>query len=154
MKTLKFNEEEIDLLVALYEDELKEAGSYMDKLKQTLAKLKKQAVTTELEPVSTGKKRGRKPKIHSEEPMPIIVEKKKRGRKPKIPFEESKLIFGKKRGRKPKILQEYTPLVTMVENTSSPRKRKARKTKKHASLKIKAEKLPKVEMPVTEEIKP
>jgi hypothetical protein len=173
MKTLKFNEDEIDLLVALYEDELKEAGSYIDKLKQTLNKLKKEVVPSEVEPVKTGKKRGRKPKIQSEVLMPIvekkkrgrkpkiqsevlmpIVEKKKRGRKPKIKFEEPKLIFGKKRGRKPKILQEYSPLVTMVETTGSSRKRKARKSKKHAGSKFKAEKLPKVEMPVAEEIKP
>jgi hypothetical protein len=153
MKTLKFNEDEIDLLVALYEDELKEAGSYIDKLKQTLNKLKKEVVPSEVEPVKTGKKRGRKPKIQSEVLMPI-VEKKKRGRKPKIKFEEPKLIFGKKRGRKPKILQEYSPLVTMVETTGSSRKRKARKSKKHAGSKFKAEKLPKVEMPVAEEIKP
>jgi DNA polymerase III delta subunit len=153
MKTLKFNEDEIDLLVALYEDELKEAGSYIDKLKQTLNKLKKEVVPSEVEPVKTGKKRGRKPKIQSEVLMPI-VEKKKRGRKPKIKFEEPKLIFGKKRGRKPKILQEYSPLVTMVETNGSSRKRKARKSKKHAGSKFKAEKLPKVEMPVAEEIKP
>jgi hypothetical protein len=153
MKTLKFNEEEIDLLVALYEDELKEAESYIDKLKQTLTKLKKEVVTAEAVPVRTGKKRGRKPKIQSEVLMPI-VEKKKRGRKPKIQSEESKLIFGKKRGRKPKILKEYSPLVTMVETTGGSRKRKAHKSKKHAGSKIKTEKLPKVEIPLTEEIKP
>ena len=62
MKTVKFNEEEIELLVALYEDELKEAGSYVDKLQQTLNKLKKQAESAKAEPTRTGKKRGRKPK--------------------------------------------------------------------------------------------
>jgi hypothetical protein len=153
MKTLKFNEEEIDLLVALYEDELKEAESYMDKLQQTLNKLKKQVEPAEVEPVSTGKKRGRKPKSQSEVTMPI-VEKKKRGRKPKVQSEEPKLIFGKKRGRKPKILQEYSPLVKMVELGTDSGKRRARKTKKQAALKFKAGKLTEVEVPVIEELKP
>ena len=164
--------------------------SYIDKLQQTLAKLKKQVETAEVEPFNNGKKRGRKPKIQSEEsklifgkkrgrkpkpqseePMPVIGKKrgrkpkpqseepmpvigKKRGRKPKPQSEEPMPVIGKKRGRKPKILQEYSPLVTMVEDITGSKRRKARKTKKHADLKIKAEELPKVEMPVTEEIKP
>jgi hypothetical protein len=151
MKTLKFHEEEIDLLVALYEDELKEAESYIYKLQQTLTKLKNQVVPAQAEPVYSGKKRGRKPKIQPEVTMPI-AEKKKRGRKPKVKSEEPKLIFGKKRGRKPKILQEYTPLVTMVENITTSRKRKAYKTKEQNGSKIKAGKLPKIETPVSEEI--
>jgi hypothetical protein len=81
MKTVKFNEEEVELLVALYEDELKEAGSYIDKLQQTLSKLKKQAESAKAEPTRTGKKRGRKPKNQPRELKPIGG--KKRGRKPK-----------------------------------------------------------------------
>ena len=48
--------------------------------------------------------------------------------------------------------QKYTPLVTMVENMTSPWKRRTRKTKESASLKSKEEQLPKVEIPALNEI--
>jgi hypothetical protein len=83
MKTVKLNEEEVELLVALYEDELKEAGSYIDKLQQTLSKLKKQAASAKAEPPRTGKKRGRNPKNQPRKPKPETGGKK-RGRKPKV----------------------------------------------------------------------
>ena len=134
MKTVKFNEEEVELLVALYEDELKEAGSYIDKLQQTLNKLKKQAESAKAEPTRTGKKRGRKPKNQSREPKPATN--------------------GKKRGRKPKAQQAPNPESAKVEVKKVARKKKVLKLKKQAVSKPKAQKLPKVEKPVIEEIKP
>ena len=134
MKTVKFNEEEIELLVALYEDELKEAGSYIDKLQQTLSKLKKQAESAKAEPTRTGKKRGRKPKNQPREPKPATG--------------------GKKRGRKPKVQEAPKPEVAKVEVKKVAKKKKVPKPKKQAVSKPKAQKLPNVQIPVTEEIKP
>jgi len=133
MKTVKFNEEEVELLVALYEDELKEAGSYIEKLKQTLTKLKVQAETAEPEPGKTGKKRGRKPKVQPKDLKPYT---------------------GKKRGRKPKVQEAAKPVVIKAEAKKAPKKKKARKTRKPVVSKAKAPKNPIIEKPVTEEIKP
>ena len=134
MKTVKFNEEEIELLVALYEDELNEAGSYIDKLQQTLAKLKKQAESAKAEPTRTGKKRGRKPKKQLREPKPATG--------------------GKKRGRKPRVQEALKPEVVKVIVKKTAKKKKVRKPIKRVIAKPKAQKLLKVEKPVTEEIKP
>jgi len=133
MKTVKFNEEEIELLVALYEDELKEAGSYIDKLQQTLSKLKKQAESAKVEPVRTGKKRGRKPKSKLQGPKSAIG--------------------AKKRGRKPKVQEAQKPEVSKMEVKKTARKKKVRRPRKRVISKPKTQKLPKVELPVTEEIK-
>ena len=132
MKTVKFNEEEVELLVALYEDELKEAGSYIEKLKQTLTKLKVQAETAEPEPGKTGKKRGRKPKVQPKELKPYT---------------------GKKRGRKPKIQEAPMPEVVKAVVKKAAKKKKAKKTRKPVVIKPKS-KAPVIEKPVTEEIKP
>ena len=134
MKTVKFNEEEIELLVALYEDELKEAGSYIDKLQQTLAKLKKQAESAKAEPTRTGKKRGRKPKNQIQAPKPATG--------------------GKKRGRKPRVQEAPKPEVVKMIVKKAAKKKKVRRPKKQVVSKPKAQNLPKVEKPVTEEIKP
>jgi hypothetical protein len=133
MKTVKFNEEEVELLVALYEDELKEAGLYIDKLKQTLNKLRQQAETAKAEPVRTGKKRGRKPKIQAAEAKPVT---------------------GKKRGRKPKVQEAVKPLIVKAEVKKATKKKKGRKTRKPVVSKAKSPKVPLIEKPVTEEIKP
>jgi hypothetical protein len=133
MKTVKFNEDEVELLVALYEDELKEAGSYIEKLKQTLNKLKEQAETAKAEPGRTGKKRGRKPKIQAAETKPAT---------------------GKKRGRKPKVQVAAKPLVVKAEVKKAPKKKKGRKTRKQVVSKAKSPKIPIIEKPVAEELKP
>jgi hypothetical protein len=134
MKTVKFNEEEVELLIALYEDELKEAGSYIDKLQQTLNKLKKQADSVKEVPARTGKKRGRKPKSKIQVQKPATT--------------------GKKRGRKPKIQEAAKPEVAKVEVKKTAKKKKVRKPKKTVVSKPKAPKLPRVEKPVAEEVKP
>ena len=172
MKTVNFNEEELELLIALYEDELKETESYMDKVQRTLAKLKKQIEGIVGATPGTGKKRGRPPKIHSAEVTPVV--KRKRGRPPKIQSTEPKLpappkkrgrkpravpevlrpISSVKRGRKPKIQQNYSPLVTMIEDMTSPRKNRPPRINKFPDLKSKAEKISAVELPVTEEVNP
>jgi hypothetical protein len=118
MKTVKFNEEEVELLIAIYEDELKEAEIYMDKLAQTLGKLKKQAATARPESAGTGKKRGRKPKQKIQVPKPAKVVKK-RSRKKKvevaslpIPVKaEPKKIVKRKKTRKPKKRVVSKPVV-------------------------------------------
>ena len=133
MKTVKFNEEEVELLVALYEDELKEAGLYIDKLKQTLNKLKQQAETAKAEPVRTGKKRGRKPKIQTTETKPAT---------------------GKKRGRKPKVQEAAKPVIVKAEVKKAPKKKKSKRIRKQAVSKAKSPKIPVVEKPVAEETKP
>ncbi|MCX6246261.1 MAG: hypothetical protein NTW10_00875 [Bacteroidetes bacterium] len=132
MKTVKFNEEEVELLIALYEDELKEAGAYIDKLRQTLDKLKKQAESTKPEPARTGKKRGRKPGKQVSKPA----------------------TAGKKRGRKPRVQVASKPEVVKAEVKKAVKKRKVRKPKKQAVSKLKVQKPVKVEKPVSEEIKP
>lgn len=134
MKTVKFNEEEIELLVALYEDELKEAGSYIDKLQQTLGKLKKQAESAKGEPTRIGKKRGRKPKKQLQAPKPATG--------------------GKKRGRKPRVQEVPKPEVVKVVVKKATKKTKVRKPRKQVVSKPKVQELPKIEKPVTEEIKP
>lgn len=132
MKTVKFNEEEIELLVALYEDELKEAGSYIDKLQQTLGKLRKQAESAKSEPARTGKKRGRKPKKQLQEVKPVTG--------------------GKKRGRKPKVKDAAKPEVNVAARKAR-KKRKTRKTRTTVA-KPRAPKLPNVVKPAMEEVKP
>ena len=115
MKTVKFNEEEVELLVAFYEDELKEANSYIEKLAQTLKKLKEEAAVVKSEPTVQGKKRGPKPKHKTA----LLEEPKKRGRKKKIQLDsitditasEGKKGEKKKRGRKPKNITSYKPVV-------------------------------------------
>jgi hypothetical protein len=134
MKTVKFNEEEVELLIALYEDELKEAGSYIDKLQQTLGKLKKQVDSIKDLPARTGKKRGRKPKNKIQVQKPATS--------------------GKKRGRKPKIQEAVKPEVAKVEVKKTVKKKKVRNPRKKIVSKPKAPKLPKVEKPVVEEVKP
>jgi hypothetical protein len=133
MKTVKFNEEEVELLIALYEDELKEAGSYIDKLQQTLNKLRKQADSAGREPSGTGKKRGRKPKNKIQEPKSAAS--------------------GKKRGRKPGS-QAAALAEPKAEVKKTTRKKKVRKPRKTVVSKAKAPKLPNIEKPVTEEVKP
>jgi len=157
MKAVKFNDEEIDLLMALYEDELREAESYIDKLKKTLKKLKNQADQIE-EEFTLAEKKKEKPQKDQLKQTDLIFGKKS-GRKPKVLLEETFPVIEKKGGRKSKMLQDYAPLVTMIEDTKSIKKRKGRKPKKHAGLKHKAEKIPTVEIPtveipVIEEIKP
>jgi|GEM_PF-1797344 hypothetical protein len=148
MKTLKLNEEELELLIALYEEELKEARGYIYELQKTLVKLKNQIEIAGTEPAITEKKRGRKPRIQSREPKPISG--RKRGRKPKSLHEVLMPISGKIRGKNPRRYQKYTPLVTMVEDMTSPWKRRTHKIKESAGLKSKEEPLPKVEIPVLE----
>ena len=172
MKTVNFNEEELELLIALYEDELKETESYIDKVKRTLAKLKKQIEGIMDATPGEGKKRGRPPKIQSAEVTPVV--KRKRGRPPKIQSSEPKLpappkkrgrkpravpevlrpISSVKRGRKPKIQLNYSPLVTMIEDMTSPRKNRPPRINKFPDVKSKAEKTSAVELPVTEEVNP
>jgi hypothetical protein len=171
MKTVNFNEEELELLIALYEDELKEVGSYTEKVQRTLAKLKKQSEAVGSTTPVTGRKRGRPPKIQSADVTPVVKRKrgrppkiqsaepqlntlpKKRGRKPRAVPEVLRPISPVKRGRKPKIQQNYSPLVTMIEDMTAPRKRPPRQNK-FADVKIKEEKKPVVELPVTEEVNP
>ena len=64
MKTLKLNEEELDLLIALYEEELKEARGYIYELQKTLVKLKNQIETTGTEPAITEKKEAGNPRCN------------------------------------------------------------------------------------------
>ena len=119
MKTVKFNEEEVELLIALYEDELKEAESYIDRLNQTLSKLKEKSKIETTEAPKTGKKRGRKPKVQADVVKPIYT--------------------GKKRGRKPKV-QEVTTLDSALEVKKTGKKKRGRKPKNQVVLKTKKQK--------------
>ena len=56
---------------------------------------------SETEPIIQKKKRGRKPKVKTDEPVQVTVPKK-RGRKPKPKTESDEPKLPKKRGRKPK----------------------------------------------------
>ena len=168
MKTVNFNEEELELLIALYEDELREAGSYMAKVQQTLSKLKRQAEVAGGIP-GAPRKRGRPRKIQPVDAVPVVKRKrgrppkyqpgepgsstppKKRGRKPRAIPEVLRPISQIKRGRKPKIRQNYSPLVTMIEDLSTIRKKNSPKVMKDTGVKIKEENLTVAELPVTEE---
>ena len=129
MKTVKFNEEEVELLIAIYEDELKEAEIYMDKLAQTLGKLKKQAEIARPESGGTGKKRGRKPK------QKLQVQK---------PAKELK-----KRGRKKKVQAVSIPGPVKAEIKKSAKKKRTRKPRKRVISKPVVQKPVKVETPIT-----
>ena len=70
-----------------------------------------------IEEIPIKKKRGRKPKIKTDE-EPVIKEKKKRGRKPKIKTDEPIIKVYKKRGRKPtgKIIDSSKISLSSVED--------------------------------------
>ena len=129
MKTVKFNEEEVELLIAIYEDELKEAESYLDKLAQTLGKLKKQAESARPEPSGTGKKRGRKPK------QQLTAQKT--------------ATEGKKRGRKKKVQAASLPEPIKAAAKKSVKKKRPQKSKKRVAPKPVVQKTAMVEAPVT-----
>jgi hypothetical protein len=133
MKTVKFNEEEVELLIAIYEDELKEAEIYMDKLAMTLGKLKKQAESARSEAPKKGKKRGRKPKQQLQAPKPAVA--------------------GKKRGRKKKVQVASLPEPVKKEVKKAPKKRRARKPAKRVAPKPVVQKPVKTETPPAPEAK-
>jgi hypothetical protein len=134
MKTVKFNEEEVELLIAIYEDELKEAEVYMDKLAQTLGKLKKQAEVAKPVAAGTGKKRGRKPK-----------------QQPQV--QKSAEPTGKKRGRKKKVQAASLPEPVKVAPKKAAKKKQVRKSRKKVVTKPGLQKPVKVETPATPEVK-
>jgi len=86
MKSIKFNDSEIEFLISHYEQELVEVENYLTDLKNLLKKLgakeKKSvepaAATAEPKTKKTGKgKPGRPPKVKTEEaPVPVVAEKK------------------------------------------------------------------------------
>lgn len=117
MKSLKFSEQEIELLIAMYEDELKEVTEYSERLRETLGKLRSESSPKEVAPVREGKKRGRKPGSKS-----------------------GKVTTGKKRGRKPKNAQPaetVQPEVSAAPKTIA-EKKKAKKTSLKSKSKRKA----------------
>ena len=82
MKTIRLSDKEIEFLAALYEDEIQQTETYVNQLKQILAKLGKKLEAGETEIKAEPKKRGwRSGKITQIE-IPV-KERKKRGRKPK-----------------------------------------------------------------------
>ena len=86
MKSIKFNDSEIEFLISHYEQELVEVENYLSDLKSLLKKLgakeKKSvepaAATAEPKTKKTGKgKPGRPPKVKTEEaPVPVVAENK------------------------------------------------------------------------------
>src|ERR1035437_10144663 len=124
MKSITLSENELDVILNLYQSELEAVEKYIVGIRKTLIKLKA-SKQTNLETtfpveVKVGKKRGRKPgkKVVVEKPAP-----KKRGRKPKTIVAELNAVTEsllvetpkkegrktnldgstpKKRGRKPK----------------------------------------------------
>ena len=86
MKSIKFNDSEIEFLISHYEQELVEVENYLTDLKNLLKKLgakeKKSvepaAATAEPKTKKTGKgKPGRPPKVKTEEaPVPVVAENK------------------------------------------------------------------------------
>ena len=87
MKSIKFNDQEIDLLRTLYQYELEEAENYIKKIKSLLNKIGAPVQMVEPEPeVKVRKKRGPKTKLVKEEAVPEIIkkERKKRTVKPKL----------------------------------------------------------------------
>jgi len=104
MRTIKFSEEELELLLNLYQDELEMAENHVERIKASLSKLKSpisdtEEVEKEKAPY-TGKKRGPKPKAKAAESKAP----KKRGRPKKasvVPESSDDLIVAdrKKPGR-------------------------------------------------------
>lgn len=103
MKSVKFSDEQLELMFTQYQVELEEAKKYVLQVEDILFKLRKQITSEKQEIVKVPKKRGRKPgpkKVKTAEP-------KKRGRKPKVKVVESAPVAPKneakpkgKRGRK------------------------------------------------------
>ena len=81
MKSIKFNDQEIELLRNLYQSELEEAENYIKQIKSFLNKIgvPVQMDKPELE-VKTQKKRGPKPKVAKEEAVPEVVKKERKKR--------------------------------------------------------------------------
>lgn len=173
MKSIKFNDSELDLLISMYEEELKEAVKYVDVLQNTLSKFKKKGIENKEIVAKPTKKRGRKPSVKVEAAPEVVVESapKKRGRKSKkaaqevlglltaIEKKKEKKVKAvksevpvkaepKKRGRKPK--QILQPLVQMMTKAVEEKPKKA--VKKSALKKgtkkgtLKAKKITKVKV--------
>jgi hypothetical protein len=127
MKSIKFNDQEIDLLRNLYQYELEEAENYIKKIKSLLNKI---GVPIQMDlpgtEVKVQKKRGRKPKVVKEEPVPEVVkkERKKRTVKPKPVKPEE-----------PRIETIVTPVPVKKE-----RKKRVKKEKSVKQAKVKAKK--------------
>jgi len=107
MKKISLSEVEVSDLLDLYQSEIDRAQRRINNLKNIVKKISEgQPVEpTEEKVIKVETKRGRKPKIKSDEvtvEKQITVEPKKRGRKPK---EKVEVINAepKKRGRKPKV---------------------------------------------------
>jgi len=109
MKSIKFNDSEIEFLITHYEQELVEVENYLSDLKNLLKKLgakeKKSmvpaAVTAEPKTKKTKKgKPGRPPKVKTEEtPAPVVAEKKPKA-KAKVGRSKTKATAKKTRQNK------------------------------------------------------
>ena len=84
MKSIKFDDSEMELLISMYEAELQEAEDYIVILNKTLSKLRQQSQVVDLKAEKPAKKRGRKPaekKVAKTEQNIVPAAPKKRGRK-------------------------------------------------------------------------
>ena len=129
MKSVKLNDADAELILALYEDELQEVEEYLRRLKDSVANLINQMAPKQNDAKKEPKKRGRKPnKSAKNKPsVEVVSEPKKRGRKPKVvvsPVVETIPVEVKIRGRKAKA--EPAIEITPVEVRTRGRKAKAK----------------------------
>ena len=81
MKSIKFTDQELELLRGLYQQELEEAENYILKVKSLLNKMGVPEPVKESEPeLKIPKKRGRKPKVVKEEVVPAVIKKERKPR--------------------------------------------------------------------------
>jgi hypothetical protein len=83
MKSIKFSNEELNLLQKQYREELHKAEKYVEQVKEILKKLGAINESAITEGEISKPKRGRKKKTEIQSPV-VIKEKKKRGRKPRM----------------------------------------------------------------------
>src|ERR1035438_6793880 len=122
MTSISFSEKELDFLLQQYQVELAEAEEYVQNIRNILDKIGSAEQLEAQEP----KKRGRKPKIVSEQvSKPVEKIRKKPGRKPKVKIEQQVKEI-KKRGRKPAFKKEE-PVILEEIKARKPRSDKGKK---------------------------
>lgn len=129
MKSVKLNDADAELILALYEDEMQEVEEYLRRLKDSVANLINQMAPKQTDTIKVPKKRGRKPNksAKNKQSVEVTAEPKKRGPKPKAvisPVSEIIPAEVKPRGRKAKAKVEPS-----VENIPAEVKTRRRKSK-------------------------
>ena len=130
MKSFKFNDQEIELVLNLYQSELEEAENYIKQIKSFLNKI--EAQDQKVEPKSEVKiqnRRGPKPKVVKEETVHEVIKKERKKRtvktnlvKPEMPGNENIVIPVpvRKEPTLPIVQEPLTPVQPILTETAPP----------------------------------